>query len=116
MPHNSISLINMNSINDFSKKINYKINHERFRGNIYIKNLEAWSEFDWINKKILINNCLFKVLSKIGRCSATNLSTDSVIPDINLPKTLRKVYGHINMGIYLKPLNNGKIFIKDFIK
>ena len=116
MPHNSISLININSIKDFSKKINHKINHERFRGNIYIKNLKAWSEFDWINKKILINNCLFKVLSKIVRCSATNLAADSVKADINLPKILRKVYGHINMGIYLKPLNNGKIFVKNFIK
>tara|TARA_Y100000590_G_C15583006_1_gene963079 strand:- start:273 stop:1040 length:768 start_codon:yes stop_codon:yes gene_type:complete len=116
MPHNSISLINMNSIKDFSKKINFKINHERFRGNIYIKNLEAWSEFDWINKKILINKCLFKVLSKIDRCSATNLATDSVKADINLPTILRKVYGHINMGIYLKPLNNGKIFVKNLIK
>lgn len=116
MPHNSISLINMSSIKDFSKKINFKINHERFRGNIYIKNLKPWSEFDWIDKKIMINNCLFKVLAKISRCSATNLPYDSEIMDINLPKTLRKIYGHINMGIYLKPLNSGKICLKDLIK
>ena len=36
--------------------------------------------------------------------------------DINLPKKLREIYGHINMGIYLKPLTDGKINISDQIK
>ena len=42
MPYNSISLININSINDFEKKIDHKIDHKRFRGNIYIKNINPW--------------------------------------------------------------------------
>jgi len=115
MPHNSISLINMNSIRDFEKKANHKISHDRFRGNIYIKNIDPWIEFGWVNKQILINDCLFKVAEKIPRCSATNLVPNSDVVDINLPKKLREIYGHINMGIYLKPLTNGKINISDQI-
>ena len=64
MPNHTISMINMSSINDFENKINKKIEHERFRGNIYIKNLNPWSEFKLINKIILINKCSFLVLSK----------------------------------------------------
>ena len=116
MPQNSVSLINMNSIKDFEKKIDYKIDHERFRGNIYINDIDPWLEFRWINKKILINDCLFMVLKKIPRCSATNLKLNSDRFDINVPQKLREVYGHINMGIYLKPLNDGTINIKDEIK
>jgi uncharacterized protein YcbX len=116
MPHNSISLINMNSIRDLEKKANHKISHDRFRGNIYIKNIDPWIEFSWINKQILINDCLFKVAEKIPRCSATNLVPNSDVVDINLPKKLREIYGHINMGIYLKPLTDGKINISDQIK
>ncbi len=116
MPQNSISLINMNSIKDFEKKIDYKIDHERFRGNIYINDIDPWLEFSWINKKILINDCLFMVLKRIPRCSATNLKLNSDRFDINVPQKLREVYGHINMGIYLKPLNDGTINIKDEIK
>ena len=116
MPYNSISLININSINDFEKKIDHKIDHKRFRGNIYIKNINPWVEFEWINKTISINNCLFKVLKKIPRCSATSLIMNSDKVDINLPKKLRETYGHIDMGIYLKPLNNGSINISDKIK
>ena len=116
MPKNSISLINVNSINDFEKKIDYKIDHERFRGNIYIKNINPWVEFEWINKIISINDCLFKVLKKIPRCSATSLILNSDKVDINLPKKLKETYGHIDMGIYLKPLNNGTINIRDQVK
>ena len=40
-PANSISLININSIRDFENKINKSIELERFRGNIYVNDLEA---------------------------------------------------------------------------
>ena len=116
MPQNSISLININSIKDFEKKIEHKIDHERFRGNIYINNIKPWAEFNWINKQIIINDCSFIVLKKIPRCSATNLRLNSDTFDINVPQKLREVYGHIDMGVYLKPLNNGTININDTIK
>ena len=116
MPHNTISLINMNSIKDFAKKTNRKIEHERFRGNVYVKNIDPWIEFKWINHEISINGCLFKVLNKITRCVATNLIPNSETADIHLPKMLRETYGHMNMRIYLKSLNNGEINVDDIIE
>ena len=116
MPENSISLLNLNTINDFSKKIDTEIEFERFRGNIYIKGMPPWKEFQWIGKKININNCHFLVTGKIPRCSATNLKPGEIKDDINLPLKLRKVYGHINMGIYLIPLNDGIINIDNEVK
>ena len=41
MPYNSISLININSIKDLEKKINRKIEFERFRANVYIKKYQS---------------------------------------------------------------------------
>jgi uncharacterized protein YcbX len=110
---NTISLINLNSIKDFNQKINKQIEFQRFRGNIYIKDLKAFEERNWINKTIKINEAEFKVLKHIPRCSATNLKVNSDQVDINLPNELKKVYGHMDMGIYLYPLNNGKISVND---
>ena len=53
---NTISLINLNSIKDFTKKINKEIEFKRFRGNIYIRDLKAFEERNWINKVITINS------------------------------------------------------------
>jgi uncharacterized protein YcbX len=110
---NTISLINLNSIKDFNQKINKEIEFQRFRGNIYIKDLDAFEERNWINKTIKINEAEFKVLKHILRCSATSLKVNSDQADINLPNELKKVYGHMDMGIYLYPLNNSKISVND---
>jgi uncharacterized protein YcbX len=110
---NTISLINLNSIKNFNQKIDKEIEFQRFRGNIYIKDIDAFEERNWINKTIKINEAEFKVLKHIPRCSATNLKVNSDQADINLPNELKKVYGHMDMGIYLYPLNNGKISVND---
>ena len=114
-PANSISLINVNSIHDFENKINKSIELERFRGNIYVNDLDPWEEFNFIGKNIFINDCQFKVTGAIPRCSATNLVPNLTNIDINLPHKLRVTYNHINMGIYLTPLNEGEIEINDKI-
>ena len=115
MPNNSISLVNKNSINDFSKKISANIEFERFRANIYIDGLKAWHERNWIGKTISINNINFLVTNEIPRCSATNLKPSTNIVTINLPKQLKKTYDHINMGVYLVPQQNGVIALNEEI-
>ena len=112
---NSISLINLRSIKDLEKKSGEKIEFQRFRGNLYIDGLEPWEERTWLNKNIVINNVSFKVEKHIARCSATNLKPNSDNVTINLPMTLKKIYNHIDMGIYLTPLTNGEINIGDQI-
>ena len=87
---NSISLINLNSIKDFEKKINQKIELERFRGNFYIEGLEAWEERKWIGKIIKINNISFKVEKNIPRCTAINLKPETDTSDKSLLKLLKK--------------------------
>ena len=116
MPDISISLINTRSIEDFEDKINLKIGHERFRANIYMNNIDPWKEFNWIGRKISINNCLFKVTQKIPRCSATNLIPKTETSDMNLPLKLKEIYNHINMGVYLMPLTDGDISENNVIK
>ena len=108
---NSMSLINLNSIKDFEKKINQKIEFQRFRANIYINGIEAWEERNWIGKIIKINNVSFKVEKNIPRCVAINLKPKTVENTTNLLQSLRKTYNHFDMGIYLTALNDGKINI-----
>jgi hypothetical protein len=110
---NSISLINLNSIKDFENNNNVIIESQRFRGNFYVSDLEPWQERKWINKTIKINNVFFKVEKHIARCSATNLQPNSDKITLNLPYLLKKNYNHIDMGVYLTPLNEGKISVGD---
>ena len=113
---NSISLLNIQSINDFQKKIDKKIEAPRFRGNICVDGMAPWQEREWIGKVIKINNISFKVEKNIPRCVAINLKPKTDNSDLNLLQSLKKAYNHFDMGIYLRSLNNGKIKVGDTIK
>ena len=110
---NSMSLINLNSIKDFEKKINTKVEFQRFRANFYIDGLDAWEERNWINKIIKINNVSFKVEKNIPRCVAINIKPETDDSSLNLLQSLKKTYNHFDMGVYLTALDKGKISVGD---
>ena len=116
MPNKSISLINLNSIKDFEKLSKHPVEHERFRGNIYVEDLDKWEERKLLGKVLTINDLKFKVIKEIPRCSATNIKPKTSDINLNIPLKLKKIYNHINLGIYLDPLNDGKINKGDLIK
>tara|TARA_B100000787_G_scaffold19607_1_gene13531 strand:- start:231 stop:1007 length:777 start_codon:yes stop_codon:yes gene_type:complete len=106
---NSISLINLNSVKDFGKKINENVEFERFRGNFYVDGVDAWEERNWIGKIIKINNIFFKVERNIPRCIAINLKPKTDDNKLNLLQSLNFFYDHFDMGIYLRSLSGGEI-------
>ena len=112
---NSVSLLNIQSINDFQNKIEEKIEVSRFRGNIYIDGIEPWKEREWIGKIIKINNVSFKVEKNIPRCVAINLKPQTDDNSFNLLQSLKKTYNHFEMGIYLTALDDGNISIGNTI-
>ena len=112
---NSISLINLNSIEDFEKKINEKVEFQRFRGNFYVDGIDAWEERKWIGKNIKINNVSFKVERNIPRCVAINLKPKTDNNALNLLQYLKKTYNHFDLGIYLRSLNDGEVKVGNII-
>jgi len=113
---NSVSLLNIQSINDVQKKIDKKIEASRFRGNICVDGMEPWQEQEWIGKVIKINNISFKVEKNISRCLVINLKPTTDDNSLNLLHSLKKTYDHFEMGIYLTPLDDGEINLGDRIK
>ena len=108
---NSVSLLNIQSINDFQKKIERNVESSIFRGNICIDGIEPWKEREWIGKIIKINNVSFKVEKNIPRCVAINLKPQTDDNSFNLLQSLKKTYNHFEMGIYLTALDDGEIDI-----
>jgi uncharacterized protein len=108
---NSLSLINLKSIEDFENKISEKVEFQRFRGNFYVNGIEPWEERNWVGKIIKIKNVSFKVEKHIPRCVAINLKPKTTDNALNLLKALKKTYDHFDMGIYLRALDDGNVEI-----
>ena len=113
---NSVSLLNIQSIKDFQKKIDMKIETSVFRGNICIDGIEPWKECEWIGKIIKINGISFKAEKDIPRCVAINLKPQTNDNSFDLLQSLKKTYNHFNMGIYLTALDDGEINLDDELK
>ena len=116
VPDKAISLINLSSVDELSTKTKTKIDHGRFRGNIYFKGNKPWQEFNWIDSRLRIGEVIFHVFKRIKRCAATNVNPFSAIRDINIPTEIKKHYQHTDLGIYGIVKKGGVISVGDKIE
>lgn len=66
-------------------------------------------EFDWVGQDIRIGGTLFAVDRKNGRCGATNVNPATGRRDLDVPGSLRRAFGHKNLGVYLIAKQSGAI-------
>lgn len=115
-PDNVISLINLESVREVSDAIGMELDPMRFRANFYIDNLTAWQEFDWVGSTISIGAATFRVDRRNARCAATDVNPRTAARDIKLPSTLRRLYGHTDLGVYLIATSTATVQIEDSVE
>jgi uncharacterized protein YcbX len=106
-----VSLINLASVRDLERVVGRPVDPIRFRANIYIDGLPAWAEMSWIGQELRIGDCRLSVVEPIERCAATTVNPDTAERDINIPKALQRGYRHVNMGIYARLEEGGRIAV-----
>ena len=113
LPEKAISIINLNTIFDFEKKLGKKIDPSRFRANLLIDKIDPWKEFDWVGKKVKIGDCVLEVFKRTQRCAATNVNPESALRDINIPNAINSYFGHLDLGVYARVKKTGVISVND---
>ncbi|MGI9461362.1 MAG: MOSC domain-containing protein [Alphaproteobacteria bacterium] len=110
----AISIINHNSLRDFAKKIGEKnIDKRRFRANIYIDNLESFTELSWVGRDIKCGKAILRAIERTARCAITEINPDNAMRDFSTLTHLKKNYQHLDMGIYAEIINGATISIGD---
>ena len=110
-----VALISLASIRDFERVARQPVDPRRFRGNILFDGLPAWAEFAWIGHEIRIGTARLKVVERTRRCAATNVNPNTAERDMNIPLTLRKGFGHMDMGVYAEVIAGGTVRTGDEI-
>ena len=113
LPDKVISIVNLNTIYDFEKKTNKKIDPSRFRANLLIDECEPWKEFEWIGKTINIGETVLEVFRRTQRCAATNVNPENATRDMNIPNEIKKYFGHLDLGVYAKVKKTGIISVNN---
>ena len=105
-----VSIINLTSVAAIENMIGAPVNPLRFRGNLYVEGLTAWSELDLVGKTLTIGDgARLKAVKRIVRCAATNVDPDTGIRDLNIPSTIMRNLGHGDCGIYAEVMQAGEI-------
>lgn len=108
-----VHIVNLATIAELERAAGREVDPLRFRANLYIDGLPAWSEFNWIGKAIHIGNVRFKVFDRTTRCDATNVDPKTGARDMAIPAALQRRWSHSDFGIYAKVTTDGEIAAGD---
>ena len=110
-----VSLINLESVRDLGARLGAEVHPLRFRGNLYVEGLPAWSELDLVGARLAIGGVTFRGEKRIVRCAATNVNPDTAERDLTIPPSLHQLYGHSDCGLYLRVVDGGTMRIGDTV-
>lgn len=117
VPENYVSIINRASVQDLEDRvIRAPVNPHRFRGNLLVEGVDPWAEQGWVGKTLKIGAAALEVVEPIERCAATNANPDNGEVDMNIPLSLRRGFGHMNMGVYARVVTGGEIKTGDSVE
>lgn len=111
-----LSLINLATVRAIGDALGAEVNPLRFRGNLYVEGLPAWSEFDWVGKRVKIGAVDLIATKRIDRCAATNVNPVTAARDMAIPKTLLQAFGHADCAVYLRVEARGTLFVGDLVE
>lgn len=113
---NVLSLINLATVRAIGEAVGAEVHPLRFRGNLYVEGMPAWSEFDWAGKRLRIGEIEFTVAKRIERCAATNVNPVTAVRDLAIPKSLLQAFGHAHCGVYLRVEAGGTLSVGDVVQ
>ncbi len=111
-----VSVVNAASLRALEAFADVPVDPVRFRANIYIDGAPAWAELDWAGREIAVGGARLRVARPIERCAATNVNPATAERDLNLPRALKRGFGHLHMGVYAVVTKGGEVAIGDAVE
>lgn len=104
-----LHLVNLESVRDVERHVGRPVDPLRFRANVYVEGVPAWSELDWIGARLAGSSVRFEAVKRTERCAATNVDPATGRRDMEIPRTLMGAYGHTDCGIYIRVTRGGRL-------
>lgn len=114
-PKAHLSIINLATLDALAAAGDHPVDPRRFRGNLYVDGLPAWSEFSLLGRRIRIGETVLEVFQPTDRCRATTIDPSSGVSDLNVPALLAGRFGHMFCGLYARVVEPGSIAAGDAV-
>ncbi|MGF1552480.1 MAG: MOSC domain-containing protein [Paracoccaceae bacterium] len=113
-----VSVLSLASLDALSRHMggtlgSFDLGARRFRGNLWLDDLDPWAEEDWIGREIAVGDVRLRIDEPIGRCRATEAGPASGRYDAATVTELRRARGHTAFGVYATVMRGGRIATGD---
>jgi uncharacterized protein YcbX len=109
-----LSIINLATVQDLETRLGVPVDPLRFRGNLHVEGIPAWSERAMVGQELAGPGGLrLRVVKPIDRCAATNVDPATGIRDLDIPRALLQGYGHDELGVYAEVVTGGRLAVGD---
>ena len=88
----------------------------RFRPNIVVTGIDAWSEFDLVGKQLSLGDAKITVTAKIGRCMNIEVDPETGDRDVPLLSVLKEKYGHSYTGVLATVESDGVVAVGNILQ
>lgn len=114
----TIHIVNAATVRALSHAMEIPLNPTRFRPNIVLDGIPAWSEFDWVSRDdahIQIGSCQLEVISRTVRCEGVSVDPLDVDNVVDIPKALIEHFPEHGpyLGVYAVVQKGGTISLGD---
>ncbi len=111
-----ISILTQATMDDLGEKAGQILDVRRFRPNVVVAGMDAWSEFGLVGQQLRLGDAEITVTAKIGRCMNIEVDPETGDRDIPLLSILKQKYGHCHTGVLATVDGDGVVVVGDILQ
>lgn len=110
-----VHIVNLASLRELERWTGRAVDPVRFRPNVVIDGLPAWSELKLVGTRMRIGDIDLDVVKRTERCAATNVDPATGLRDMAIPAELQRRLGHADFGVYARIASDGELAEGDVV-
>ena len=107
-----VLLVNLATIAAFEVAAGMRVDHRRFRANLYVDGLEPSEEIAWLGRRVAVGGMELDVVARCERCVVITRDPDTTVAAPELLRLLTETH-ETYMGVYCQVTRSGRVAVGD---
>jgi uncharacterized protein YcbX len=103
-----VLVVNLATVSAFGVQAGMRIDHRRFRANLYVDGLAPEDEVGWLGRRLHVGAAELEVVKRCGRCVVITRDPDTTIATPELLRLLTETHDQF-MGVYCRVTRPGRV-------
>jgi hypothetical protein len=108
-------IVNLASVAVLGLEAGMKVDHRRFRANLYVDGIEPEEEAGWVGRRIRAGDAELEVTGRCERCVVITKDPDTTAAAPELLRLLAERHD-ASMGVYCQVLRPGRVAVGDHVE